>query len=323
MASSYAAKRVVGLLVVVGILATAQLLLMEPESTPIWQALFDSGHALLYGLVSLIVLALLDTLWPTWRRSRRYLESFGIAMVAGTVMEGLQSFGPREPQVIDLLRNALGSVAFLAVVASHDSSALPDAPRPRLWARVGLHTGAALALVIAFVPVILAAGAIVARDRAFPSLCGFDTVWERQLVFVNETADIEYRPSGGASRGRGGSAAYVTYRPGRHSILTLYDPYPDWTSYENLSFMVRSELAEPVRLTLWIEDDHHHAGIEGWFSRKLTIEPGENQFTIPLETIRTTAKKRKLDLRRIHKISLYGSRVETTFSLTLDDFRLQ
>ena len=75
--------------------------------------------------------------------------------------------------------------------------------------------------------------------------------------------------------------------------------------------------------TIWIEDDHHHAGNEGWFSRKLSIEPGENRFAFPLEEVRTTAKKRKLDLSRIHKIALYRSNVETTFSVTLDDFRLE
>ena len=83
------------------------------------------------------------------------------------------------------------------------------------------------------------------------------------------------------------------------------------------------ELAETVKLTLWIEDDRHHRGYKGWFSRSLSIEHGENRFEIPLSDIRTTAKKRKLDMRQIHKIAVYGSRVEKTFSLSFDDFRLE
>ena len=68
------AARVLLLLAVAGGLAAVQYLLKEPESTPLWLALFNSGHAPLYGVMSWIVLVLLDTARPTWRRGVRYLQ---------------------------------------------------------------------------------------------------------------------------------------------------------------------------------------------------------------------------------------------------------
>jgi len=318
------AARVLLLLVLAGGLAAVQYGLKEPESTPLWNSLFNSGHAPLYGVLSWIVLVVLDIARPTWRRGVRYLQAFAVSVALGGVMEALQYFGARDAQLEDFGRNALGSSAFLAFAASFDRSLVLDGA-PRSFAkRFGLRAGAVVALGVAFVPVILAGGAIVARNHAFPRLTGFDTLWERQLVFVNESADLEYRPAPEAGPPDGGnSAAYVTFRPGQYSILTLYDPYPDWTGYGSLGFTVYSDLPDEVRLTLWIEDDHHTAGSQGYFSRRLTVSPGENRFDIALVDVRTTAKKRELDMMRIHKIALYGTRVEEPFSLSFDDFRLE
>lgn len=317
------AARILLLLAIAGGLAAVQYGLMEPESTPLWQALFNSGHAPLYGVMSWIVLVVLDIARPTWRRGVRYLQAFALAVALGGIMEALQYFGARDAQLADFGRNVLGSAAFLAFAASFDRSLVLDGAPRSPATRIGLRAGAVVLLGIAFVPAILAGGAIVVRDREFPSLCGFDTLWERQLVFVNESADLEYRPAPGRQPDPDDSAAYVTFRPGEYSILTLYDPHPDWTAYGSLSFRVYSELPEAVRLTLWIEDDHHRKGNQGAFSRKLTVEPGENRFEIPLSEVRTTAKNRELDMTRIHKIALYGTRVEKTFSLFFDDFALR
>jgi hypothetical protein len=224
--------RIVALLGLVGALAAVQLLLREPESTALWEALFDSGHAPLYGVFSLLVLALLDAIRPSWRRGRRYIEAFAVSSAAGAVMEALQYLGPREPQVADLLRNLAGSGAFLSIAASFDRDLFLGASRRRTATRLGLWTGAAGALCFAFVPVILAGGAILARNNAFPWLCGFDTVWERQHVGVNENATVEFtRPPKSWRPHSEGFAAYVIFLPGRYSLLTRlgdthYSPCP-------------------------------------------------------------------------------------------------
>jgi len=315
--------RVISLLGLVGGLFAVQVFLKEPESTLLWNELFNSGHAPLYGVLSLVVLGLLDAIRPSWQRGRRYLEAFWITFFAGAIMELLQRFGAREPQIADLLRNAAGIVALLAVAASFDRDLLPTGSRGRAKKRIVLWAGAFVALGLAFVPVIVAVGALVARDRAFPVVCGFDTVWERQLLRVSEDAEIAYRkPPDAWRRGRDDLAGYVTFLAGRYPILTLNDPYPDWTGYDSLSFTVYSELSEPATVTLWVADDHHVAGDLGSFRRRLEIKPGENRFDVPLADIRTKARNRELDLTRIHKAAIYASKVEQPFSLFLDDFRL-
>jgi len=317
------AARVLLLLAMAGGLAAVQFVLMEPESTPLWQELFNSGHAPLYGVLSWIVLVVLDIARPTWRRGARYLQALAVSVVLGGVMEALQYFGARDAQLADFARDALGSAAFLAFAASFDRSLVLDGAPRSTAKRIALRGGAVGLLGVAFVPVILAGGAIVARDHAFPRVCGFDTLWERRLVFVNESADLEYRRAPGGQPDGDDFAAYVTFRPGQYSILTLSDPHPDWTAFGSLSFTVYSDLDEAVTLTLWIEDDHHRKGSQGYFLRRLTVEPGENRFEFALSDVRTTAKNRELDLTRIHKIALYGTRVEEPFSLLFDDFRLE
>jgi hypothetical protein len=315
--------KIVALLVVVSALAAVQLFLREPDSTLLWAELFNSGHAPLYGLLALVVLAILDTMRPTWQRGRRYMQAFWITFIAGTAMEALQRLGPRNPQIADVLRNGAGIVAFLAVAASFDRGLLHETSRNRALKKAALWLGAAVALCLAFLPVILAGGAVVARDRAFPQLCGFDTVWERRHVIVNENAEVEFtQPPAVWNRDRDGFVAHVTFSPGRFSVLRLVDPFPDWTGYESLTFDAYSQLEAPVAVTLWVVDAQHLAGDWGSFRRKLTIEPGVNRFEIPLSEIRTEPRERELDITRIRKVAIYGSRVESPFSLFLGELRL-
>jgi hypothetical protein len=154
-------------------------------------------------------------------------------------------------------------------------------------------------------------------------LCGFDTIWEQQLVLVNENVEVDFRAHPNVrSRARDDLAGFVTFRPGDYSVLTLYDPYPDWTGYDALTFTVYSELAETVTVTLWVADDEDAVGETGSFKRKLEVAPGENRFDLSLSTLKTEARGRELDLARVQKIVVYASRVRQPFSLFLDDFRL-
>jgi VanZ family protein len=316
--------RIVLLLALVGAVAAVQVFLREPESTLLWGALFNSGHAPLYGVLALVVLGLLETIRPTWQRGRRYLEAFWIAFFAGAVMELLQWFGPRDPQLADLLRNTAGIAAFLAITASFDRRLFTETTRHRAAKTASLWFGAVAALCVAFLPVILAVAAVAARERALPLLCGFETVWERQHLLVNDHAELEIgKPPAAWRRDPDDLVGRVVFRPGPNSMLTLYDPYPDWTGYGSFAFTVYSELPDAVTLTLWIVDDDHLTGDWGSFKRKLEIEPGENRIDIPLSEIRTQARERELDMSRINKVVVYASGVERSFSLFFDDFRLR
>ena len=77
-------------------LICVQFLLREPGESLLWPALFDAGHAPLYGMVALVFLLLLrrGDSQPTRGRIRPYLMALILTVLVGLLSELIQVPGP-------------------------------------------------------------------------------------------------------------------------------------------------------------------------------------------------------------------------------------
>jgi hypothetical protein len=314
--------RVLALFAAVAAIAAIQQFLPAPARTLFWESVYDAGHFPLFGLLSLVVLALSRTLlpWPPDRHARHYVFAFGVSMLAGTVAELLQLIGPnRFGEFGDLVRNGLGIAVFLTAAATFDTEMVRRYRVPRHRAAVAVASALILAAVTA--PVALAGAALVARDAAFPRLNGFSTYWDRKFLRTTPHVDLRLTTPPGDAAGK--RMAEVTFYPSRNALLVLRDPYPDWTAYHRLVVDVFSALDRTVGLSIKIEDLDGTRSVVELFVRELTIEPGYNSISIPLSEIERAPPGRSMDMSHITGIALFVTEPPDELTLYLAEIRLE
>jgi hypothetical protein len=303
-------------------LVAIQITAPSPSNGLLWTDLLNSGHAPLYGLVSLLILRLLRL-----KRGRlgiprivSYCAAFALTVAIGVMAECIQSLGSGDAGVGDVVRDGLGAASCLLAASAFDRGlgrATTRAPRAILL------LGAALVMAPAFLPPAATAITLMQRDAAFPRICDFQSAWERKFVEANG-AELRCEPPP-AAWGRPSSdlAGHITFHAGVYPGLSIRALHPDWTGYEALVFEAYSELPEPATLVLSIHDIGHHTEYSDRFNREITIEPGANRISSPLADVRTAVRDREIDLSRMCSLVLFAHRIETPFALYLDAFRLE
>jgi VanZ family protein len=292
-----------------------------PAPTLFWNALFDAGHAPLFGVIALSLLSLLR-LSPHWAAdsgARPYLAAFAAATALGGLTELVQLRDPlRYASWTDWLRDAAGAASFLLAAAG-----CRKAPKITPLARTGALVLSILLLTVVAAPLVQVVGIYRERAAALPILCDFQSAWQERFL---RAAGVDLRlvpppegwPTSGPAR-----VARLTFPPGRYPGFTLHEPYPDWGGYERLVVEVYSDVARTVPVAIRIHDRDHDHRYEDRFNRTLSVERGYHRWEIPLEEIRRAPTGRELDLRRVDGIIVFVPRNLETVRLDFGPLRLE
>lgn len=288
---------------------------LPPADTRLWEAIYDAGHAPLFGFVALCILSLLRIMLPGKPWPRLYLFAFVTATALGAATELAQFFGPRDADLGDFFRNAAGAAAFLTF------RWVLDKGLGRM--RVAASVLATVLLLAVFAPVAVRMADYRARDSSFPVLYECESRWERTFVRpVAASLEPGFLPAGfGESVGRrsGRWRLYARPWPG----LSIKEPVPDWTGYRAIRFEIWSGLDRPVPMTLMAEDRRHHPGSGDRARVRFTVEPGRNAIRIGLDEIRSAPPSRPLEMDQVALLMLYTKRPEAPFTLWIDSIRLE
>ena len=317
-----------------------------PERTRFWYALFDAGHAPLFGVIALVVRRLVSRADRSSGRVRVTAIAFVATLALAAAGEVFQLFqASREVSLADFLRGGAGAGAFLLLAAAADRGREAGSTPRRTTAGRLLAVLTAMVLLAATVGELAFTSAIYfARRRAFPTLFALDgSWWERRLIATGrnnltpgrapaaidsapDAADATPGASGAAAGTVGAAAAQLTrldLRPGLYPGLTFDEPYPDWRGYQRLVFTVVSDLSAPLELTIRVHDARHDQRYADRFNRRLTIVPGANRIAIPIDDIRRAPDRREMDLGRIRGIVLFAYRLRQPAHLYLGPLRLE
>lgn len=267
-----------------------------PENTLFWGAVFDAGHPPMFGVFALVAVILVSR----WRGDGRasYLLAFGMSLGLGIVAELLQALGSTGASAGDVVRDAIGSTAFLLGYAAFD----------RKRGRTVLLLLAGAILFSAYVPIVATFRAYSQRDAAFPVIFNFDAPWQQRF--------LERRLCDVLPHGR------LVLQPGEYPGLVIGEPYPDWNGWGHLTFRVSSSLSGPVSLVVRIDDIHHNN--EHWdrFNRAFTIRPGVNAISIPVADIGAAPRRRAFDLSHVRRILLFVPALNESLTLEVSELRL-
>jgi hypothetical protein len=311
--------RIVALLTAAAGLLVALEFLPTPEDTLFWDALYNAGHAPLFGAFALTVLALgVAFTGGTGRaRVRLYLVSLAAAAAAGLLTEVVQFYGPRDADLLDALRNLAGTVAFLLFAATFDRTLAGTAASPLVRRPRTPRVAALVLLAVVLAPVAVSVAAYRARDASFPILYGFETFTEKLFIRTSGaslTRELLPERFAGERQGYAGHASFYFYD---YPLIDFREPCPDWTGYRRLTFTIYSELDDTVPLALFIDDELHHRKGKQRYLQRLSVHPGINRIDLPLSAME------EIDLTRVRRMDLYAIRPERTFSLWIDTIRLE
>jgi hypothetical protein len=288
-----------------------------PEHTRFWEALFDAGHAPLFGVIALLVHGLLSREHRAGRVLASSALAFGVTLILAAGTEAVQYLQPeRDVSTADFLRDSAGAGAFLLLGAAWRA---PQTARARVAAAL-----AAVLLAAAAAELIYTTSLYAARDRAFPTLYALDGSW-RERPFIDAGANTLTPGQVPAATGATevGPLARLDLNPGLYPGLAFDEPYPDWRGFRRLTFTVVSDLDQPLELTIRVHDALHDLRYADRFNRRVTIKPGVNRIAIPVDDIRRAPGGREMDLRRIRGIMIFAYRLEQPLHLYLGPLRLE
>jgi hypothetical protein len=290
-------------IVVAALLILSFRLADEPR---LLQELEDSGHVLLFGIVSLFVLR-------DWKAGWKSYVLAGLATTAlGIGTELVQWVEGGDADVYDVLRDGLGAAAFLGFAWTYYHR------ETNKW-NLLIRLGAFLIVLGSFVTPCLTAVALAHRWEEFPAIADFGFSLESRFCSATN-ARFEVASPPGQSRMH---AVRVTFQPAPYSGFAVHGPWPDWTDHRELSFTVYSQLSEDVSLNLRIHDVEHDKRYQDRFNKELSIQPGLSKVSIPLTAVERAPKGRLMELRRIRTIGLFVIKRSESFDLYFSEFRLE
>ena len=221
-----------------------------------WAAeLGNSAHGPAFAIVTLLLIALLRRL-PGRNASilRDYSLAIAGALLLGALVELLQLATGRDASFSDLGRDALGALAAAGLFTAFDPRvrALPSRRSTRL---IGSLVGVASTLILV-APLGITGAAYLQRHRSFPTLVDFSSPLSTYFLGVYSAVTVEREALPNAlSGGREGSIGlHVRLAGNKGWGIALWEPCPDWRSYQRLAVDLANPTDFPLRLRVRVRD---------------------------------------------------------------------
>lgn len=281
-----------GILVVA--LPALALVVRLPAHPQILGVLNNAAHAPVFGALAVVWFLLMHGFrrWSPWQR---YLVAFALTIAIGSLVEVIQPRFGRGAELKDLLNDALGAAAGLALVAYVTS-------RRFLWLLVAV----ALLIPVAW-PVAQAATAYVSRAGNFPVLFGDATRSDRYFIRTSGIEAVRSALPPAFSRPGDPQSLRIRILGERWPGVTHSEPQPDWRGYSRLLLDLTNPGPQPLTLTFRVHDRAHDNHASDRFNRTFTLAAAQRSLlAIPLSEIESAPEGRSLDLARIAGIILFG-----------------
>lgn len=303
------AKPLRNLIAIVTITAVA-LAAPLPRIGRIAESVADLAHPILFAALTVGLLVLLRSLWPT----SRFWPAVGTAMlvaVFGLVSEIVQGMLGRNASWHDFLADVCGMGAALAVLAN-DRDARPWNVMARRMVAVGL-------LVIGFGhPLTIFLDELLAGSE-MPVLASFEHPWQVSRWFFHDCRAERTRQHATAGR----YALRIVFEPGDWigPSLTLPAGCRDWSRYDRLELDLF--VGEDKPLPLWFKalDDEQNGKASDRYELPFVLPPGHTRFVVTTDELRRAPSERSMDLTRMKRFQLYIDKLDEPRTLYIDNLR--
>ena len=251
------------------------LFLPLPDNTLWWRQVANSGHVIVFLLLSLVLSSYLGYPASFTTRAKSYAAIIIAGMLIGIGVELIQYQTGREASLVDLLTNFLGLISGLCLV---EALRLIASPKYRWVSFVLVLTSLGL-IVICIMPLLFLSASYIERNKAFPVIADFEADWTAVFTSFNKTslvANDEYEPD---------AIRRVRFEPAEYPGISIVEPVPDWSEYDRVVFTLYSNYDHIIKLTVRIHDVTHNQLQSDRYNTSLTVEPGMNMYQILLKDV--------------------------------------
>lgn len=294
------ALRIGVLLAVTAVGAGLLFLVQGPTiaSSRLTHRIWNLGHIGLFGsLTALSFWVLKERLQP---RSSWVIHAVVIGAVAlvGGISEGLQTWFAREASWSDAGRNLVGALLATAFLC-------PGRPLNRRET-LGLRVLAVSLLIVALLPLMRTAADEFLRAQQFPVLSDFTTRFERDRWVATYGSEAQITDE--LSEQTGGKVLRVDLGSRQYAGIALSCPFGDFSKFKTLRIRIFNSASIPLDVACRINDLEHNN--EWWdrFSEKVDLEPGWNELSFDVQTIRDRPRDRQMNMAEIRVLMLFRPR---------------
>ncbi|UCC80217.1 MAG: VanZ family protein [Candidatus Zixiibacteriota bacterium] len=296
-----------------------------PNSDFLLKEINNLKHIPFFGILSLLLLGLITWIFGKIIKKRitHYFIAFVLAVIIGGLSEYQQIAGPRDADVMDFLKDVAGAFSFLASYAIFDRrmELYRNARRGRM--KTVIFIAAALSIVLALIPIALKGIACIRRHEISPAICTFDSFWENYYLEASHAKIKKAEIPTGLTGFSIDYIVYIEFDVASYPGFKIEGPFPDWSDYRYLGFMVYSELKDPLILHVRIDDTHYRGTYQDRFNHEFNIIPGLNDIQIPLDDIKHGSVYRELDIDSIKALYIFASYPDKPFGLFIGDIKLR
>lgn len=302
-------------LITVAIIALlAVLLVVRVPGQGVWHgAILNAVHGPIFAAVAVLLLLLIGRKAPAGLAA--HATAFVLAVALGILVELLQSLAKRPGSVSDVLTDAAGAAAGLAIWALFSAgrsgafqlnrvSTFRRKRSPVAWLPIAI----ALAGItfIAWAP-LQAARAYAHRAAVFPSIAEFRG--PQDLVFVSTGGSqvaIEPLPEPWG-RGPDDLGLRIAFDAQHPPAVQVMEPVRDWRDYSVIAVDIANPATTELGLTLRILDASHDWSHEDRLNLPLRIPPQtRSTVRVALSAVEGAPAGRRMDLSRIANVMLFG-----------------
>jgi hypothetical protein len=279
-----------------------------------WLTLHDFLHVPGFTLIT----AALFFGFATGSRPRppRPLHFLGVCVAALAVGIGIElaqaaTVGSADPW--DVVRDA-GGIAVAALLMGAQSLDVRSRTR---W----LLRSVALVVVLAsFVPTLAALADETRARRSFPILADFGASSELTRFTWSQWSSANLVAADGPDARR--RVLRLALSPGKYPGLS-FEFFPrDWRAWRAFVLVCTNPGAEPLPLTIRIDDLAHNHEYADRYNGAFWLAPGRNEIRIPLSDVASAPRSRRLNLAQVKSVVLFAHNLEKPHELLVQELRL-
>ncbi len=295
-------------------IATAVLvvLLIAPFERPVhgelWSRLSDAFHLPLFVVFTVVVYSFLP------RRSA--WTTVAVSLAACIILEGLQPLTGRTSSLVDLLNGMIGIALGIGGIFAWRSER-------RILTGSAHFLVSGLFFLLMLNPAWHEWQALRFRAENFPMLGDFEQDGDLRSWRATAGREELVRLALSTEHGtRGTGSLRVQTRRGSWAGITFANEGLNWTGKERLVFHLFNPGGE-FTLRIRIDDRDSDDRFTSRFNRHLAVQPGANEFVIPVEEITGGPRGRTLKLAEIRQVMLFTGENESGRVIYLDHMHLE
>lgn len=300
-----------GLIGIVILLAIVEYL-PAPRPTHFWDATFDTGHILVFGIGVMMSLTMVRAFLGRYRKRWQYFVSCLLTLALGVCVEIWQSQHNRTAEWIDVYNDVVGILAFAAVYAIFDKRI--EEPRVGLLRRVRLLWLACAIVAVGLIPFYGTVHLYHVRHSILPHLVDWEQPWYA-IFYYEQSAIFELVdppktwPAEVLSPRR--VAKITLTNKGKYPGFVFREPHADWSGYSAIEIDVLFSGRQPMRFEFRAHDIGHGIDYEDRFNREFFMMPGFQTIRFTMHEIQQTRSGRQLDLSQIERFSFFTTAMQT------------